>query len=243
MLSRRTVLASAGAALGGVTGCLGGGSGSASNLDGYETISVDGQSVPLAPIADVHDWYESDRARFADARSQAAYVQSHIEGAVWSPARYGQEQDDPVADWDADTLVVTYCGCPHHLSSMRAAALVDAGYENVGALDDGFWAWQDEGYPVAGGRPDYEPPLRVVEGRTDPSFAGELAWARHDDTGQREVTPIADDGSYALNVRFADVTDDDPVRITTPAYELSAPVAELAAGLVGVDGRLRYSSV
>lgn len=238
--SRRTVLASAGAALGGVAGCLGGGGGgSASNLDGYETIGVDGQSVPLAPLADVHDWYESDRARFADARSRSAYVQSHVEGAVWSPARYGQAQDDPVADWDADTLVVTYCGCPHHLSSMRAAALIDAGYENVVALDDGFWAWHDEGYPVAGGRPDYEPPLRVVEGRTDPDLAGEWAWARHDPSGQREVTPITSDGAYALDVRFADVPDDEPIRITTPAYELSAPVADLAAGLVGADGRLR----
>lgn len=236
-LHRRTLLASAGVALGGVAGCLGGG-GSASNLDGYETIGVDGQSVPLAPLADVFDWYESDRARFVDSRSQAAYLRSHVDGAVWSPARNGRPQDDPVADWDADTLVVTYCGCPHHLSSMRAAALLDAGYENVAALDEGFWAWQDEGYPVAGGQPDYEPPLHVVEGRTAPDFAGEWAWARHDPSGQREVTPIADDGSYALNVRFAGVAPDDPVRITTPAYELSASLATLAAGIVGVDGRL-----
>jgi hypothetical protein len=44
---------------------------------------------------------------------------------VWSPARYGQERDDPVAEWGADTLVVTYCGCSH-LSSMRAAALAES---------------------------------------------------------------------------------------------------------------------
>jgi rhodanese-related sulfurtransferase len=238
-LLRRTFLASAGAALGGVAGCLSGGGGSASSLAGYDTISVDGQSVPLAPLDDAYDWYESGRARFADARSRGAYARSHIDGAVWSPARDGQATDDPVAAWDADTLVVTYCGCPHHLSSMRAAALVGAGYENVAALDEGFWAWQDAGYPVTGGQPDYEPPLRVVEGRTDPRFAGEWAWARHDPSGQREVTPIADDGTYALHVRFADVAPDDPVRITTPAYELSASIAALASGLVGVDGRLR----
>jgi rhodanese-related sulfurtransferase len=237
--SRRTFLASTGVALGGVAGCLGGGrSGSDSNLDGYETTTTDGQSVPLAPLADVHEWYESDRARFADARSRAAYRKSHIEGAVWSPARHGQESDDPVADWDTDTLVVTYCGCPHHLSSMRAAALIQAGYERVAALDEGFWAWKDENYPVAGGAPDRDPPLRVVEGRTDPDFAGEWAWIRHDPSGQREVAPIADDGSYALDVRFADVTPTDSVRVTTPAYELSAPLGSLAESVVGVDGRL-----
>ncbi|WP_251342573.1 rhodanese-like domain-containing protein [Haloplanus halophilus] len=238
-VSRRTLLATAGVALGGVAGCLGGGGGgSAENLDGYESTTTDGQSVPLAPLSDVHEWYESDRARFADARSRAAYRQSHIEGAVWSPARYGQETDDPVADWSADTLVVTYCGCPHHLSSMRAAALIQAGYERVAAIDEGFWAWQDAGYPVAGGAPNLEPALHVVEGRTDPDFAGEWAWARHDPSGQREVTPIADDGSYALNVRFAGVAPTDSIRLTTPGYELSAPLGSLAGGVVGADGRL-----
>jgi rhodanese-related sulfurtransferase len=237
-LSRRTVLATAGVALGGVAGCLGGEPGSASNLDGYDSVEVDGRSVPLAPLADVADWHDSGEARFADARSRTAYEDSHVEGAVWSPARNGRENDDPVASWDTDTLVVTYCGCPHHLSSMRAAALIDSGYENVTALDEGFWAWQEEGHPVAGAAADREPTRRVVEGRTDPEFAGEWAWARHDPTGQREVTPIGDDGSYALTIRFTDVAPDDPIRLTTPAYELSAPVRSLAEGVVSVDGRL-----
>ncbi|WP_435069063.1 rhodanese-like domain-containing protein [Haloplanus sp. C73] len=235
--TRRTALASAGVALGSLAGCLGGDS-DTSSLDRYRTVGVDDQSVPLAPLAHVHEWYQSDEARIVDARSQAAYAESHVEGAVWSPARHGQAEDDPVAEWPTDTLIVTYCGCPHHLSAMRAAALIDAGYENVAALDEGFWAWQDAGYPVAGGRPDYEPPLRVVEGRTDPTFAGELAWVRHEPSGQREVTPIADDGTYALNVRFADVADDDPIRLTTPAYDLSASLGALASSVVGVDGRL-----
>ncbi|WP_248895925.1 rhodanese-like domain-containing protein [Haloplanus halobius] len=238
--SRRTFLAAASVTLGGVAGCLGGGggSGSASNLGGYESTTTDGQVVPLAPLSDVVEWYNNGDARFADARSRTAYEESHIEGAVWSPARHGQRTDDPVEAWDTDTLIVTYCGCPHHLSSMRAASLIDSGYERVAALDEGFWAWQDGGYPVTGSSADVEPTLRVVEGRTDPTFAGEWAWARHDPSGQREVAPIADDGSYALNVRFADVGPDDPIRITTPAYELSAAAASLAAGVIGADGRL-----
>jgi rhodanese-related sulfurtransferase len=236
---RRTLLASAGVALGGVAGCLGGSGGSAENLGGYDSTTTDGRSVPLAPLSDAFEWYESGRARFVDARSRAAYRRSHVEGAVWSPARDGRERDDPVAEWAPDTLVVTYCGCPHHLSSMRAAALVDAGYERVAALDEGFWAWQDAGHPVVGGAPNHEPTLRVVEGRTDPSFAGEWAWARHDPSGQREVTPIDADGSYALKVRFADVASGESIRISTPDYELSAPIGSLATNVVGADGRLR----
>jgi rhodanese-related sulfurtransferase len=238
--SRRDLLASVGVAIGGLAGCLGGGDddGSATNLDGYASTTTDGQSVPLAPLADVSEWYESGRARFADARSRTAYRQSHVEGAVWSPARDGQPTDDPVETWDEETLIVTYCGCPHHLSSMRAAALLEAGYERVAALDEGFWAWHEQGYPVAGGAAAVEPRLRVVAGRTDPDHAGGWAWARHDPSGQREVAPIAADGSYALEVRFVDVAPSEPIRLTTPAYELSAPLGSLARGRVEPAGRL-----
>jgi rhodanese-related sulfurtransferase len=234
-VSRRTFLASTGVALGGVAGCLGGND---SQFADYPTVTTGGQSVPLAPLSDVYDWYESGEARFADARSEAVYRRSHVEGAVWSPAPDGQEADDPVESWPADALVVTYCGCPHHLSSMRAASLIDAGYQAVAALDEGYWAWHDAGYPIEGTNADSRPALRVVDGWTAPSFAGEWAWARHDPSGQREVAPIADDGSYALQIRFAEVGPDDPVRLTTPAYELSAPLADLAAGVVGADGSL-----
>jgi rhodanese-related sulfurtransferase len=238
MVHRRTVLAGAGAALGGVAGCLGGGGGGTSNPWGYETIETDGTAVPLAPLSDVHEWYTADEGRFADARSRSAYRQSHIEGAVFSPAPDGQRSEDPLAGLDPETLVVCYCGCPHHLSSMRAASLIQAGHERVVALDEGFWAWLDAGYPVTGTAADREPTLRVVEGRTDARFAGEWAWARHDPSGQREVAPIADDGTYELSIRFGDVAPDDPIRVTTPDYELSAPLAALTDGVIDPDGRV-----
>ncbi|MFB6107817.1 MAG: rhodanese-like domain-containing protein [Haloplanus sp.] len=237
---RRRFLAGAGAALGGLAGCLGGGGGggSVTNLDGYDSIDVEGIAVPLAPLSDVHSWYESDRAKFADARSKTAYDASHIEGAAWSPAPDGQRSNDPVASWDPASLVVTYCNCPHHLSSIRAAVLIDRGYERVAALDDGFRAWHEQGYPVAGDNPDVDPPERVVEGRTDPRFAGDLAWAHHDPTGQREVTTITESGRYALSLRFVDVSLEDEIRVTTPAYELTAPLSALVSSVVGADGRL-----
>ncbi|MFC6989597.1 rhodanese-like domain-containing protein [Haloplanus sp. GCM10025708] len=232
-MDRRTILRTAGGALlAGSAGCLGGSGGSDHAFSEYETVTVDGVDVPLAPMADVHRWYENRDLHLADARSRAAYERSHIEGAVWSPAPDGREGDDPASAWDPASLVVCYCGCPHHLSSMRAASLIDAGYERVAALDEGYWAWKDAGHPIAGSEASIEPPVRVVRGRTDPQFAGESAWARHDPSGQMEATAIADDGSYELHLRFAGVSDASPVRITTPTYEIERSLSALTTGVV-----------
>jgi rhodanese-related sulfurtransferase len=233
-MDRRTALRSLGGALlAGSAGCLGGSSGGVAAFDEYETITVSGTDVPLAPMADVVQWYRNRDLHVADARSREAYRRSHIEEAVWSPAPDGRANDDPAASWDPSSLVVCYCGCPHHLSSMRAASLIDAGYERVAALDEGFWAWKDAGHPVAGARASVEPPLRVVRGRTEPAFAGDAAWARHDPSGQMEATAIADDGSFELHLRFADVGPASPIRVTTPEYEVEESLADLTAGVVG----------
>jgi rhodanese-related sulfurtransferase len=117
---------------------------------GYETYSVIGQSVPLAPTDDVYEWYQNDAVVMADARPKRSFDEVHITGAYWSPAPDGQEADDPLADLGPDTRIVTYCACPHHLSGRRAAELRANGYTNVFALDNGIQDWADKGYPIEG---------------------------------------------------------------------------------------------
>lgn len=197
----------------------------------YDTTRESGIDVPLAPIDDVYYWYARAEARFADARSLAAYQQSHIYGAVLSSAPNGVT-NDPVANWPTDERIVCYCACPHHLSSMRASTLIQEGYENVYVIDEGYRPWYARNYPIAGAEVNALPPLEVIEGMTAPSYAGEKAWARHLPSGQREVTSIAKDGSYTLQLTFADVTDESPISIETPAYTLEAPLGELTSGLV-----------
>lgn len=192
----------------------------------FERITVEGTRVPLAPVDVTHRWYRDDAARFADARGEQSYERSHVEGAAWSPAPDGRPSD-PVASWPKDARIVCYCGCPHHLSSLRAAALIENGYENVYVIDEGFWEWDERGYPVAGANVDLDPPLREIRGMTDASHAGESAWAWHDPTGQREATRIGDAGEYLLELRFTDVTLDSTVRVETPAYEVRASLGDL----------------
>jgi rhodanese-related sulfurtransferase len=205
------------------------------DLSNYDTVDRDGTAVPLAPLADVIEWYRAGEVRIVDARGKTSYEKSHIEGAVLSPAPDGQSGDDPVADWDETTPTVCYCGCPHHLSSMRAETMIGNDFEFVAALDEGFWAWHDAGYPMAGSDVTAEPALRTVEGVTDPDLAGESAWARHAPTGQREAAPISDDGRFTLHLRFADVAPSSQITVETPGFRTTGSLSALTDGVLRTD--------
>jgi len=231
-MKRRAFLASG--AVAALAGCLGGGDSTnnqSSFVDDFETTTTNGYEIPLAPVETTHEWYQNDEARFADARGRTSYEASHVEGAVLSTAQSGFE-GDPVAEWSKDTTIVAYCGCPHHLSSIRASTLIEKGYENVAVIDEGFWTWYDRGYPVAGTDVQNRPASYEISGQTDATYAGESAWAFHDPTGQREATPIESDGSYSMELKFADVSADSPIRVTTPGYEVEYPLGDLTDGVV-----------
>ena len=246
--SRRVFLAGSAALLG---GCLGGSSPTAPKLtnetDGYPSafeerpagrsidtgsfprLTVEGTPVPLAPIEAAHYWYRRREARFVDARGKQSYAQSHVLGAVLSPAPDGGNAD-PVAAWPKADRIVCYCGCPHHLSSIRAAHLLRDGYEDVYVIDEGFWEWHDRGYPMAGEEITARPAVREIAGRTHPRYAGETVWARHEPSGQREAAPIDRTGRYRLRLRFADVTLESTILVETPAYRVRAPLRDLTEG-------------
>lgn len=250
--SRRAFLAgtaATGSAL--LGGCLGSGpnSGSKGETDGYPpkfeqtpekrsvdtssfgTTTVEGTEVPLAPIDVTYYWFRRRAARFVDARGDYSYERSHILGAVLSPAPDGGKSD-PVDDWPKGDRIVCYCSCPHHLSSLRAASLIEDGYEEVYVIDEGFREWHDRDYPMAGSKVTTQASVHRIEGRTDPADAGESAWAWHDATGQREATRIAADGSYLLELPFSGVSLDSTIRVRTPSYELQAPLERLVSVVV-----------
>lgn len=235
-MNRRTLLVASGAAaMGGVAGCLGGDndgdSGTPANEFDYETITTDGTEVPLAPVEDVYEWYENEEAEFADARGRAQYDSKRIAGAVFSPAPDGADEDDPVEEWSTDTRIVTYCGCPHHLSSQRAAALIDAGYEHAYAIDEGLRGWEDNGYPLEGTNVETERVTYEIRGTTGAEYAGEMVTLEQVGVDRREAAPIADDGSYVLQLHYAGPTD-DRFRVEAPTYTAEGTLAELTSGTV-----------
>lgn len=199
-------------------------------------VTVDGTKVPLAPIEVTYYWYLRREARFADARGETQYENSHILGAVLSPAPDGGPTD-PTEAWPEDDRVVCYCGCPHHLSSLRAASLIENGFEDVYVIDEGFWEWHRRGYPMAGESVKVKPESYTIRGRTGLEYAGESAWAWHDPSGQREAAPIDRNGNYVLELKFAGITKSSPIRIVTPGYELETSLRDLLSGVVTPPNR------
>jgi len=200
--------------------------------ESFDTTTVDGETVRLAPIDLVQNWYHRGEARFVDARGTPQYEEAHVYGAVLSPAQQGAEGGG-IEGWPYADRVVTYCGCPHHLSSIRAAGLQKAGFEEVYALDEGFFEWLNRDLPMAGtsfasdtqaSRSEW-----AITGATDPAYAGKYVWASA--ARQYEAAPVETDGSYRVHLRFTGVDAETPVEVRTPKETTQRPLGEVGTRL------------
>jgi cytochrome c oxidase cbb3-type subunit 3/ubiquinol-cytochrome c reductase cytochrome c subunit len=97
------------------------------------------------PADDVFAAYSEGRSFIIiDARPQSDFLRSHITGALSIPF---YDIDGAVGLLPKDVWIIFYCVCPHALSGRAADKLKAAGYDKVGVLDEGFFFWQNKGYP------------------------------------------------------------------------------------------------
>jgi len=240
-MNRRSFLASASATAvtAGLASCLGGGSGGSDGSgsetsSGDETLDVGGEQVPLVPVDESHTWYQDTETKFVDARGQRQYDEAHITDAVLSPARRVEDwsesrQADPTEEWSTDQRIVCYCRCPHHLSSLRAGELISEGYEDVYAIDEGFWRL--DGQRLSDHRKRDERQFR------NPWPVGPRGRRRvrlGQPRSQRPARgrPHRRRRSYQMTLHFSDLTPTSPIDLRTPSYELTAPLSELTDGVV-----------
>lgn len=93
---------------------------------------------------------DSMRLVILDARSKAAWRQTHIPGAV--PVPYYTEPDSFIRYMPSDsTWIVTYCACPHAASQKVVTTLRRLGFKKTAILDDGILIWAEKGFPVQNG--------------------------------------------------------------------------------------------
>jgi rhodanese-related sulfurtransferase len=120
-----------------------------SSFETYTATNEANTNLRMVPLEIARYWYHTRKARFIDARTASQFEESHIAGAVFSPAPNG-EDGDPVADWNKNERVVAYCTCPHHLSGIRAGNLIENGFTGAYILEPGMGPWAEKGYPTAG---------------------------------------------------------------------------------------------
>ena len=99
-------------------------------------------------VSDVHAAWETGSPGFVllDSRSDAAWAQGHVPGAVHLPGR--EIPTRAPAELDRSVPVVTYCWGPACNGATRAAlALAQLGFR-VREMLGGFEYWAREGLPV-----------------------------------------------------------------------------------------------
>ncbi len=88
-------------------------------------------------------------ALLVDVRDAKDYAQAHAVGAVHVPLDQVSPDHPKLAEHDGPVVFYCYSG----MSSQRAAAaLANAGREQIYSLQGGFGAWQGENLPVASQR-------------------------------------------------------------------------------------------
>ncbi|MCE7992329.1 MAG: c-type cytochrome [Roseivirga sp.] len=85
-----------------------------------------------------------------DARSEVAWRQMHIPGAI--PVPYYEDPENFVDDIPNDgTQIVIYCACPHAASGRVQNTLRRQGFKNTAIIDEGILVWAQMGFPVRNG--------------------------------------------------------------------------------------------
>ena len=81
-----------------------------------------------------------------DARAVSDWRAGHLPGAL--PAPFYQSEEALRRVPNDGTQIVVYCGCPHAAADHLASRLRAAGYPRVAVINEGFYHWRDEGYPL-----------------------------------------------------------------------------------------------
>jgi rhodanese-related sulfurtransferase len=88
-----------------------------------------------------------------DARTENAYRQGHIPGAIlFDYYMFGQYADLVLPQLDPTRSTVIYCSSPDcGIAESLARELYSLGYENLHVFEGGFSTWEEEGRPVEKG--------------------------------------------------------------------------------------------
>lgn len=104
--------------------------------------NVSGLAEGEVSVAQARAWMPD--ALFVDARSEAAYMESHIDGAVWlNPAEFDEGVGDFLALWSPQVPVVVYCDSRQCGASATVAGRLrdDFGIPNVWVMSGGWVEW------------------------------------------------------------------------------------------------------
>lgn len=166
-----------------------------------------------------------------DVRGQISYDESHIKGSLSKPIPITPAL---MMGIPKEAKIVTYCGCPHHLSSIAAEQITGMGYKDVHVLDEGFWYWKDHKYPLeeTKGAKSKVSQLTVsgVLMKDGQPVVGKDIYLKHMKTGQLEATKTDDKGAYKMTSHIYNYQSKDDFKFYVE--DLTKPVQDFSTDKV-----------
>jgi rhodanese-related sulfurtransferase len=149
-----------------------------------------------------------------DVRNKLSYEEGHIKNAKLLSLPI---TEDMVKDISKSAEIITYCGCPHHLSSIGAEQLENLGYKNVRVLEEGYWYWKDKKYPIEVSK-EYQSKVThlKISGKVlkeSKPLSNIDLYIKHDKTGQLEAARTKKDGSYTIDFHIYNYSKNDSFSI------------------------------
>lgn len=104
----------------------------------------------LIDPSEAFEMVQSGEATLVDVRSEDAYAQAHLAGAMLVPLTQVAANADELAA--QDRTIITYCSCPNEETSLAAAdQLIAGGFDDVLVLRGGIRGWAADGLPMRSG--------------------------------------------------------------------------------------------
>lgn len=110
----------------------------------------DTSAFEIGIVSDARKTYDRGETIFVDARSDTAYAEGHVKGAISLPVgEFEQRIDDFWDRYPVDQPIITYCSGRSCDDSHRLAQLLlEFGYARVSIMIDGFPGWKAGGHPI-----------------------------------------------------------------------------------------------
>jgi cytochrome c oxidase cbb3-type subunit 3 len=104
------------------------------------------------PMKEVLDALKSKkRLIILDTRTTSEWQNAHLPGAIPIPYYISEEEISKGLPNDK-TWIIAYCSCPHAASDKIINMLRKKGYKNTAVIDEGFFKWVNDGYPIIAGQ-------------------------------------------------------------------------------------------
>lgn len=113
-----------------------------------------GRYVPMKEVLDAIN--SKKRLIILDTRTTSEWQNAHLPGAIPIPYYISEEEIGNGLPNDK-TWIIAYCSCPHAASDKIINMLRKKGYKNTAVIDEGFFKWINDGYPIIAGQAQESP--------------------------------------------------------------------------------------